>query len=128
MVGEQGRVLIVEDDASGVVIRFHLERAGFKALLARNEVEAWGLLQRREFDLLIAEAQMPDGSGLNLCRRVRQAAHVAELPIILLTDGGRDEEQRLQQITSVEVFCRPFKPCVLIDRVSDLLAMHRAAA
>jgi DNA-binding response OmpR family regulator len=128
MVGEQGRILILEDDASGVVIRFHLERAGFEALLARNEAEAWELLQRREFDLLIAEGQMPDLSGLRLCRRVRGTAHLAELPIVLLTDGGRDEEQEIQQIAPVEVFCRPFRPCALLDRVADLLSMTLAAA
>ncbi len=128
MAGEQGRILILEDDASGVVIRFHLERAGFKALLARNEAEAWELLQRREFDLLIAEGQMPDSSGLRLCRRVREAAHLAELPIVLLTDGGRDEPQELQQIAPLEVFYRPFKPCALIDRAADLLAITLVAA
>jgi two-component system phosphate regulon response regulator PhoB len=126
MVGEQGRILVAEDDASGVVIRFNLQRAGFEAVLARNETEAWELLQRREFDLLIAEGQMPDMSGLRLCRRVRGAAGLAELPIVLLTDGGREEEQDLQRFAPLEVIRRPLKPCALIDRVWNLLAMPPA--
>ncbi len=128
MLGEQRRILVVEDDASGVVIRFNLERAGFEALLARNETEAWDLLQRREFDLLIAEGQMPDMSGLRLCRRVRETAALADLPIVLLTDGGRDEEEEPPRFALLEVFYRPFKPCALIDRVSGRLAMTLAAA
>jgi DNA-binding response OmpR family regulator len=128
MLGERGQILILEDDASGVVIRFNLERAGFEALLARNETEAWELLQRREFDLLIAEGQMPDMSGLTLCRKVRQSARLAALPIILLTDGGSDDEQELQQLAPLEVFWRPFKPCTLICRLSArLLTTHVAA-
>ncbi len=128
MVGERGRILILEDDASGVVIRFNLQRAGFEALLARNETEAWELLQQREFDLLIAEGQMPDLSGFRLCRRVRQTARLAALLIVLLTDGGRDEEMELQQFAPLEVFWRPFKPCALIDHLSACLAATRVAA
>ena len=123
MVGEQGRILILEDDVSGVVIRFNLQRAGFEALLARNETEAWSLLQQQEFDLLIAEGQMPDVSGLGFCRRVRQSARLAELPIVLLTDGGRDGEPDLQEVAPLEIVYRPFKPCTLIDRMPAFLAM-----
>jgi two-component system phosphate regulon response regulator PhoB len=128
MASEQGRILIVEDDASGVVIRFVLERAGFKAVLARDATEAWKLLRRRKFDLLIAEAQMPEMSGLRLCRRVRKAARLAELPIVLLTDGGRDEERELPPFASMEVVYRPFKPSALIDRISACLTTTLAAA
>ncbi len=123
MAGEQGRILIAEDDASGVVIRFNLERAGFEAVLARSETEAWELLQRLEFDLLIVEGQMPGTSGVSLCRRVRQAAGLAGLPIVLLTDGGRDGKQDLPPLAPLEVFRRPFKPRALIDCVAELLAM-----
>jgi two-component system phosphate regulon response regulator PhoB len=128
MAAEQGRILVVEDDASGVVIRFNLQRAGFQALLARNETEAWELLQRWEFDLLIAEGQMPGVSALGLCRKVRQAARLAALPIVLLIDGGRDEEREFRQFAPLEVFYRPFNPCALVDHLAARLAMSRAAA
>jgi two-component system OmpR family response regulator len=127
MVGEQGRILILEDDASGVVIRFHLERAGFEALLARNEAEAWDLLQQGKFDLLIVEGQMPGMSAIGLCRDVR-AAGLAGLPVVLLFDGGRGDEQDLRSLAPLGFVYRPFKPAALIDRVSDCLALARVAA
>jgi DNA-binding response OmpR family regulator len=128
MAAEQGRILIVEDDASGVVIRFNLQRAGFQALLARNETEAWELLQRWELDLLIAEGQMPGVPALGFCRKVRQAARLAALPIVLLIDGGRDEEQEFRQFAPLEVLYRPFNPRSLVDYLAARLAMSRAAA
>ena len=128
MVGEQGRILILEDDASGVVIRFNLQLAGFEALLARNETEAWTLLQQQDFDLLIAEGQMPDLSGLGFCQRVRQSPRLAELPIVLLTDGGRNGEPDLQPLGPLEVVYRPFKPSTLIARITALLALALVSA
>ncbi len=64
------RILVADDNAAlALVVRFHLEQAGFQVTVARNGKEAWKLLQSQAFDLLVTDQQMPELSGCELCAR-----------------------------------------------------------
>jgi DNA-binding response OmpR family regulator len=128
MAAQQGRILIVEDDATGVVVRYHLQRAGFQALVARTEREAWEILDQWEPDLLVVEGQMPGMAAAAFCRRIRQAAQGAALPIVLLIDSGQGEARELWPLAPLEVIHRPFKPAALVEHISARLARGRVAA
>ena len=128
MYTERKRILIAEDDSAGVVIRYNLDRAGYRAVLARNDHEAWQYLQQQSFDLLIIDQQMPELEGLRLCRRVRESAGLSDLPIIMVSVKGleRQREPWLERIGPIDVINRPFKPTQLIALISDCLAAPAA--
>src|SRR5438034_5240152 len=113
MLDEPKQVLVVEDNiALGAVVRFNLEQAGFQVALARNGREGWGLIQKRDFDLVVTDYQMPEMSGAELCEQMRQHPQYAQIPVLLLTAKGLelDLPQLREELGIFDVFLKPFSP------------------
>lgn len=119
------RILIAEDNiALALVVRLHLEHAGFHAVIARNGKEAWEHLQQAPFDLLVTDQQMPELSGEEVCMRLRNEPRLADLPVIMLTAKGLElEHAQLRMALGVhEVVAKPFSPRELVEKVEQVLA------
>lgn len=118
--GRRQAILILEDDenlAEGLCLSLHAPELEF--VLCRTVAEAREALRERGFDLLILDINLPDGSGLGLCREVRKMSRV---PIALLT--ARDME--LDIVTGLECgaddyITKPFSLMVLRARIRALL-------
>ncbi|MBM6684468.1 response regulator transcription factor [Faecalicatena contorta] len=84
------RLFLLEDDRSLIDgLRYSLEKNGFRLTVARTVGEAMERLERTEdYDLLLLDVSLPDGTGFDVCRQVR--AQDADIPIIFLT--AADEE------------------------------------
>jgi CheY-like chemotaxis protein len=114
------RILLAEDNpAMANVMRFNLQRIGAEVSIAQHGKEAIELLEERDFDLLVTDLQMPQMSGDELCRHVRQRPEFTDLPIILCSAKGLEsstttlmEECRIQK-----VFFKPFSPQELVSFV-----------
>jgi signal transduction histidine kinase len=79
-------ILVVEDDAvQQRLLRFFLEQQGYQVISASNVSEALTCIQPGLPDALLLDAMLPDGSGLDVCRQIRQLAEGQPLPILLLT-------------------------------------------
>ncbi len=77
-------ILLLEDDAAlGQGIRYALENDGVQVELCTALAQAQSILPGRDFDLLILDVNLPDGSGLDLLRDVRRRH--SSVPVILLT-------------------------------------------
>ena len=131
MSEERRRILVVEDNVAMLgVIRFKLERAGLRVVCAHCGQTAWELLSQHDFDLVVADFQMPGMTGGELCRRKRQDARLAETPLILLTAKGfeldLDHYRNVQSVSAV-IF-KPFSPQELVHTVNRCLAVAAAGA
>jgi DNA-binding response OmpR family regulator len=86
------KVLIVDDDRTvGEVLLQYLQRAGCAGRHVTTACGLWDALRAGPPDLLVLDVMLPDGDGIDLCRRIRET--VPDLPIILLTaraEGLRD--------------------------------------
>ena len=81
-------ILLIEDDLSLVNgLTFALKKQGFELVVARTLKEAENLWADRKYDLLVLDVSLPDGTGFEFCKKVRQTSKV---PIIFLT--AADEE------------------------------------
>ncbi len=79
-------ILVVEDDAvQRRLLRFFLEQQGYRVIGASNVSEALTYTQHGLPDALLLDAMLPDGSGLDVCRQIRQLPEGQTLPILLLT-------------------------------------------
>jgi two-component system OmpR family response regulator len=114
-------VLVVDDDAHiREVMRFALEKAGYRVSEAPDGSRAFELLKQSAFDLVVLDIVMPEDDGLTLCRKIR--AEQSRLPIIFVS--SRDEE--LDRVLGLELgaddyLTKPFSPRELAARVAAVL-------
>lgn len=118
------RILLLEDDLSLINgLSFAFKKQGFEADIARTLKEAEALWADGRYDLLVLDVSLPDGSGFDFCRRIRQ---VSKVPIIFLT--ASDEETSIimgLDIGGDDYITKPFKLGVLISRINALLRRTR---
>lgn len=112
------KILLLEDDLSLINgLTFAFQKAGFELDIARTIKEADTAWTEGKYDLLILDVSLPDGSGFEICRKVRQTSKV---PIIFLTVS--DEEINVimgLDIGGDDYITKPFK--VLMSRINALL-------
>ena len=114
------RILLLEDDLSLINgLSFAFKKQGFEADVARTIKDADNLWGDGKYDLLVLDVSLPDGSGFDFCRTVRQ---VSKGPIIFLT--ASDEETSIimgLDIGGDDYITKPFKLGVLVSRINALL-------
>lgn len=114
------RIFFVEDDLSLIHgLSFALRQQGYEVIVARTCLEAETLWQAGGFDLVILDVTLPDGSGFDLCRLIRQSSKV---PILFLT--AADEETDIimgLDIGGDDYITKPFKLAIFLSRVNALL-------
>jgi two-component system, OmpR family, phosphate regulon response regulator PhoB len=120
-------VLVVEDEGALVtLLRYNLEREGFRVAEARDGEEA--LLQAAELkpDLILLDWMIPHVSGLEVCRRLRRRPDTRGTPIIMLT-ARAEESDKIRGLDggADDYVTKPFSPTELVSRVRALLRRSR---
>jgi two-component system, OmpR family, response regulator len=121
-------ILIVDDDGHiREVMRFALEKAGYRVTEAQDGSQAFEHITKNEFDLVVLDIVMPEDDGLTLCRKIR--ARHSRLPIIFVS--SRDDE--LDRVLGLELgaddyLTKPFSPRELSARVAAVLRRTRPDA
>lgn len=113
-------VLVVEDDATlAAVLRYNLEREGYRCLVAADGARALELARTERPDLLLLDVMLPGIDGLEVCRRVRALSTV---PIIMLT-ARVDEIDRVVglEVGADDYVTKPFSTRELLARVRAAL-------
>lgn len=119
------RILLLEDDLSLVGgLSFAFQKQGFETRVARTLREANELWKMGGFDLLVLDVSLPDGSGFDFCKTVRE---VSQVPILFLT--ASDEETNIVMgldLGGDDYLTKPFKLGVLLSRINALLRRAKA--
>lgn len=85
------KVLLAEDDASmRRFLEITLERVGYAVVSAEDGLEAMQIALEQTFDAVVADAVMPNLTGHDLCRILRQNANYENTPLLILS--GFDQE------------------------------------
>jgi two-component system alkaline phosphatase synthesis response regulator PhoP/two-component system response regulator VicR len=118
------RVLVAEDNpALALVVRLHLENAGFQVTVARNGAEAWSLLQRQDFEVFVTDHQMPELPGAEVCRRMRQEERLAQVGVVMLTAKAQDADIFRGWSSGVSAYLtKPFNPLELLTYVKRIFS------
>ncbi len=114
-------ILLLEDDAAlGQGIWYALENDGVQVELCTALAQAQGILPGRDFDLLILDVNLPDGSGLDLLRDVRRRH--SSVPVILLTANDLETDIVVGLESGADDYItKPFSLAVLRARVNAQL-------
>ncbi len=119
------RTILVADDETHIlhVVSLKLKNAGYRVLTARDGQEALELAQQEKPDLLITDYHMPQLSGLELCRRLKQDPATSHIPAIMLTARGYElEPADTEQSGILRMLSKPFSPRHLLSTVEEVLA------
>lgn len=88
-------ILVIEDNAeTSCLIKCSLEDAGYTVIVSDLISAGFNLLQNQHPSLAIVDIDLPDGSGLDLCRKIRSHKPLASTPIIILT-GHSDIKDKM---------------------------------
>lgn len=119
----QDTILIVDDEpAIRDMIRMAMERAGFHCLEAGDIHRAHCLIVDDNPNLVLLDWMLPDGSGIELLRRLKRGDTTRELPVIMLTARtGEDNVIHGLDVGADDYITKPFVPRELIARVKALL-------
>ena len=118
------KILLLEDDLSLINgLSFAFKKQGYELDNARTVKEAQAFWKTENYDMLVIDVTLPDGSGFDFCREVRQTSKV---PIIFLT--ALDDE--INTIMGLDMgaddyITKPFKLGVLLSRINALLRRAR---
>jgi two-component system phosphate regulon response regulator PhoB len=120
-------ILVVEDESALVtLLRYNLEREGFRVTEARDGEEALLAAREQKPDLVLLDWMLPLLSGLEVCRQMRRMAETRGVPIIMLTARG-EEGDKLRGLDSGadDYVTKPFSPSELVARIRAALRRSR---
>jgi len=118
------RVLVVEDDSPiRELLSFHLERAGMAVRALPTAREAMETVRSWRPEVVLLDLMLPDGSGLDLCRQIRESGDPAPLPGLIMVTALNEESDRVVglEMGADDYITKPFSPRELVARVRAVL-------
>jgi len=128
MSKSQSLILVVDDNQENLkVVSNLLKGKGYQIALSMNAENAYNVLQTNQVDLILLDVMMPGEDGYSLCRRIKQEAHLAEIPVIFLT-ALTDTNDLLEGFKAggVDYITKPFRREELLARVKSHVELSQA--
>lgn len=120
------KILLVEDnEAIQKGLKYSLEQEYFEVEIASDVKNAKDKLTKNEFDLVILDVMLTDGSGFELCRNIKKNMVTS---VLFLT--AKDEEQDIVNgfdLGADDYVVKPFRPRELISRINNILRRYEKA-
>ena len=125
---ETSTLLIVDDEPVNLeVLEQHFRDEPYRIVRAANGRQALAWIGRQPFDLVVLDLMMPDLSGYEVCREIRERFNLLELPVIILTVRNRSSDiVRELSAGANDYLAKPFEKQELLARVSTLILMKRS--
>lgn len=125
----KAQLLLVEDDQSlAELIGWHFEREGFDVRQTGDGEEALILAREQTPDLVLLDWMIENLSGIEVCRQLRKSDQTANVPIIMLTARGEEDDRiRGLEIGADDYVTKPFSPRELVARAHAVLRRVRPA-
>lgn len=122
-------ILIVEDEAALVtLLRYNLEREGYRVIEARDGEEALIVAAEETPDLVLLDWALPNLSGIEICRRLRARTESRNTPIIMLTARGEESDRIRGLDTGADDYVvKPFSMVEMLARIRAVLRRIRPA-
>ncbi|MGQ0545076.1 MAG: response regulator transcription factor [Betaproteobacteria bacterium] len=117
------RVLIVDDEANIVAaLDYLLRRSGYEVSVAATGDEALRQVEAFAPDVVLLDVMMPQKSGYEVCRRIRERPEWAAVKIVMLSAKGREVEVSKGMSLGADLYVtKPFSNAELVARIRELL-------
>ncbi|MEQ6248540.1 diguanylate cyclase [Sulfitobacter sp. HNIBRBA3233] len=125
-----GKILVVDAISTNrIVLKVKLAGAFYDVLQAASVEEAILCARSTPLDLIVTALSLPDGSSIDLCRRIRQQPRLAQIPVLAVGNAG-DAATRLDILAggASDVMQRPLDETLLLGRVRSLIRANNTLA
>lgn len=123
-MSKSGKTVLIVDDEAPIreMIAVALEMAGYECIEAASAQEAHGKVVDKKPDMILLDWMLPGTSGVEFARRLKREELTAELPIIMLTAKG-EEDNKVQGLDAGadDYITKPFSPRELVARLKAVL-------
>ena len=122
-----GRIILADDDEIvAELVSEALIGAGHAVGWLIDGKSALDLIRRRPPDLVILDCNMPEMSGIQVLREMRQSPKLCDLPVLMLTGRQSESDERIVRFEGANDYIRkPFDPGLLVGRAEALMNGER---
>lgn len=121
-------LLVEDDDALAELLSWNFKKADYDVIQTADGEEALLLVKEHRPDVILLDWMIENLSGIEVCRQLRRSPDTANIPIIMLTARGEEEDKiRGLEIGADDYVTKPFSPRELIARVKAVLRRVRPA-
>ena len=116
------KIVLAEDNSVlSLLLKFRLEKEGYKLLIAKDGKEALELIEEFNPELILTDIMMPYVSGLEVISHVRNKLN-SKAPIIVFSSAGQEEiVLKAFDLGATDFMSKPFSPHELVIRVKRVL-------
>lgn len=125
-----GTILIVDDVATNrIVLKVKLSTACYDTLQAADGATAMAMARHAQPDLILLDVMLPDLSGIDVCRRLKDDATTRDIPVIMIT-AARDGAARREALRAGadDFLSKPVNDTMLMARIRSLLRARETEA
>jgi two-component system alkaline phosphatase synthesis response regulator PhoP len=124
-----GQVLVVEDEPDvAELIRYNFHKDGWDVLTVANGADAVKRARDAHPDIILLDIMIPQLNGWEVCRRLKQDAETAAVPVIMVTGRVEEGDKALGfELGADDYVTKPFSPRELIARIRAVVRRCRAA-
>jgi len=88
------KVLVVEDEqALSLLLKYNLEKEGYEVVIEDRGSKVFGVVERECPSLILLDWMLPEMSGVEICKLIRSKPDLKNIPIIMLTAKGQEEDK-----------------------------------
>lgn len=127
MTKKKPAILIIEDDPFlAEIYATKFDEEGFRVTFAKDGAEGWKMLSEKKEkpDLLILDLILPKLDGFEILKRIIKDKSLKEMPVVLLTNLGQDEEieRGLRDHVAAYMVKAHFTPGEIVHKIREILA------
>ena len=126
MSSKLGCILVIENDRESRLEAEKILQKQFTVIVAEQVADALEIMKTRIPDVLLIEADMPEGSGFELVKRLQSNTEMSSVPVIFLTtDYNQGVAIKGFEVGAQDFIRRPFVAEIMIQRISRVLELSR---
>ena len=112
-------IMVIEDEeALGLMLKYNLEKEGYEVIVENRGAKALGAVEKYAPSVILLDWMLPEISGVEICKLIRAKPEIKNIPIIMLTAKG-EEEDKIKGLASGadDYVTKPFSVPELMARV-----------
>lgn len=123
MASQKKTLLLIEDEEDiAALIKLQADIAGYRLLIETDGISGYRAIEREKPDVVILDIMLPGQNGLDICRKMKHAVELKNIPVIIVSAKNEELDVVLGlELGADDYVAKPFSPKVLFSRIKAVL-------